>query len=182
MQIGDRILWRMKESLDAANMLRAKSSEWETPFEFFSKLNDEFHFTLDPCATAQNAKCPKFYTKEEDGLAQSWENERVFMNPPYGAEVANWIAKAYFERDRAEVIVALLPVRTDTRWFHDFVIGKAEIWFVKGRLKFVGPKGIPGTATFPSMVVVWRRSSSRTPRYLSVPSGRQQNADQERLT
>jgi len=147
-------------------MPKAQSVEWETPHDLFAALNAEFHFTLDPCATAQNAKCARFYTKEQDGLAQSWENEAVFMNPPYGNGAGNWIAKAYFERDRAKVIVALLPVRTDTKWFHDFIVGKAEIRFLKGRLKFIGPEGRPGTATFPSMIVIWRK----TPLERGVPA------------
>lgn len=85
--------------------------------------------------------------------------ERIFLNPPYGSEAANWVAKAYFESQYAEVIVGLLPARTDARWFHDFVYGKAEIRFIKGRLKFVGPNGSGRSATFPSMVVVWRNKN-----------------------
>lgn len=142
-----------------AHMPQAQSVEWATPYDLFDELNAEFDFTLDPCASAENAKCEKFYTKEEDGLAQSWAGERVFMNPPYGKEASNWIAKAYFESQYAEVIVGLLPARTDVKWFHDFVYGKAEIRFIKGRVKFVGPNGTVGSATFPSMIVVWRRSS-----------------------
>jgi len=122
----------------------AKSVEWGTPQEFFDELNREFDFTLDPCASHENAKCERYFTKDEDGLAQSWAGERVFMNPPYGNQASNWIAKAYFESQYAEVVVALLPARTDTRWFHDFVYGKAEIRFVKGRLKFVAPDGKTG--------------------------------------
>lgn len=141
-------------------MPKAQSVEWGTPPALFAELDAEFSFTLDPAATMENAKCAKFYTKEDDGLAQSWEGERVFLNPPYGTDAAKWIAKAYFESDRAEVIVALLPVRTDTKWFHDFVLGKAEIQFLRGRLRFIGPNGREGTATFPSMLVVWRPKKS----------------------
>ena len=142
-----------------AYMPQAQSVEWATPDDLFNELDAEFHFTLDPCASAENAKCEKFYTREEDGLSQSWAGERVFMNPPYGREAANWVAKAYFEANYAEVIVGLLAARTDVQWFHDFVYGKAEIRFLKGRVKFVGPNGTAGSATFPSMIVVWRRSS-----------------------
>ena len=142
-----------------AYMPQAQSVEWATPHDLFNELDAEFHFTLDPCASAENAKCAKFYTREDDGLAQSWAGERVFMNAPYGREASNWVAKAYFESQYAEVIVALLPARTDTRWFHDFVYGKAEIRFLKGRVKFIGPNGTVGSATFPSMIVVWRSSS-----------------------
>jgi len=137
----------------------AKSVEWGTPDNLFLGLDLEFDFTLDPCATKENAKCAKYYTKAQDGLAQSWAGERVFMNPPYGREAANWIAKAYFESQYAEVIVALLPVRSDTAWFHDFIYGKAEIRFLRGRVKFIGPDGTAGSATFPSMIVVWRNAA-----------------------
>jgi len=137
----------------------AKTVEWGTPQETFDKLNDEFNFTLDPCASHSNHKCEKYYTIEDDGLSKSWAKERVFMNPPYGNAASNWIAKAYFERQHAEVIVGLLPARTDTRWFHDYVYKKAELRFIKGRLKFVGPDGTVGTATFPSMVVIWKNNS-----------------------
>lgn len=130
----------------------AKSHEWGTPQEFFDKLNDEFGFTLDPCATAENAKCAKFYTKEQDGLAQSWAGEIVFMNPPYGREIAEWCEKAHDERFNACGIVGLLPARTDTAWFHDFIYDIAEIRFIRGRLKF---SDIQKPAPFPSMVVIW---------------------------
>ena len=143
-----------------ALLKKGKSTEWATPYDLFNELDTEFHFTLDPCATAENAKCAKFYTIEDDGLAQSWKGERVFMNPPYGTDAGNWIAKAYFESQYAEVIVALLPVRTDTKWFHDFVYHKAEIRFIKGRVKFIGPNGQGGSPTFPSMIIIWRSSSS----------------------
>lgn len=139
---------------------KGKSVEWATPHDLFNELDAEFHFTLDPCATVENTKCPKFYTIEDDGLAQSWKDERVFMNPPYGEGVTKWIAKAYFESQYAEVIVGLLPARTDTRWFHDYAYNKAEIRFLKGRVKFIGPNGQSGSSTFPSMIIIWRSSSS----------------------
>ena len=72
----------------------SRTSEWETPQKLFDELNKEFHFTLDPCATKENAKCKKFYTKEDDGLSKDWLNERVFMNPPYGREIGKWVKKA----------------------------------------------------------------------------------------
>lgn len=121
--------------------------EWSTPQDFFDKLNKEFNFTLDPCATKENAKCAKFYTKEDDGLSKSWEDEMVFMNPPYGREIGKWVAKIAEEGG-----VALLPARTDTRWFHEYIYGKAEVRFVKGRLKFGGSKT---NAPFPSMIVIF---------------------------
>lgn len=127
------------------------SDDWATPQDFFDKLHEEFNFTLDPCADAENAKCSKFYTKEQDGLTPSWEGERVFCNPPYGRVIGNWVRKC--AEGGATVTVALLPARTDTRWFHDYIYNKAEVRFLKGRLKFGGHKN---SAPFPSMVVIWR--------------------------
>lgn len=124
---------------------------WPTPQAFFDELNREFNFTLDPCATEQNAKCSKFFTEKENGLLQSWDNERVFMNPPYGRTIGNWIKKA--SEARGGVVVCLLPARTDTRYFHEYIYNKSEIRFIKGRLKF---GDATNSAPFPSMVVIFR--------------------------
>lgn len=97
---------------------------WSTPQDFFDLLNDEFHFTLDPCSNKENAKCEKFFTKEDDGLAQDWSGERVFMNPPYGREISKWVEKA---ANSDALVVCLLPARTDTKWWHDHVVGGALI-------------------------------------------------------
>ena len=75
-------------------MFSSKTDQWATPNDFFDKLNEEFHFTLDPCADEFNHKCEKYYTKEDDGLKQSWNNERVFCNPPYGREIGKWVEKS----------------------------------------------------------------------------------------
>ena len=124
---------------------------WATPQDFYDKLNAEFRFTLDPCALPENAKCVKYFTPEIDGLQQNWEGHRVFMNPPYGRQIGKWVEKA--ATCGADIVVGLLPARTDTRWFHEHIYGKAEIRFVKGRLKFGGAQNF---APFPSMVVVWK--------------------------
>ena len=87
----------------------SEKDDWSTPQDFFDKLNNKYHFTLDPCCTKESAKCKKYYTKEDDGLAQSWENEVVFMNPPYGKEIRHWIEKAYRESLRGAVVVCLIP-------------------------------------------------------------------------
>lgn len=134
-------------------MFSSETDLWPTPQYFFDELNSEFGFTLDPCATADNAKCPKFFTKETDGLTQDWSKDTVFMNPPYGREIADWMRKAYEESQRGGTVVCLVPARTDTRWFHDYVNGKAEVRFVKGRLKF---GDAANSAPFPSMVVIYR--------------------------
>lgn len=129
------------------------SGEWETPSDLFAKLNAEFHFTLDPAASMANNKCRKFYSVKENGLAQSWEGERVYLNPSYGRKVIEpWVRKAATER--AEVCVCLIHARTDTKWFQDWVLPYArEIRFIKGRVKFVGA---PSSCPFPSVIVVYR--------------------------
>jgi site-specific DNA-methyltransferase (adenine-specific) len=133
----------------------SNSSEWATPKEFFNVLNAEFNFTLDPCATAKNAKCAKFFTKEENGLLQSWKGERVFCNPPYGKEISAWVKKCYKEsQNGAEIVVMLIPARTDTRFFHEYIYQKHEVRFIAGRLHFNESKR---SAPFPSMVVVMRK-------------------------
>ena len=133
-------------------LFSSDSAEWATPQDFYDKLNAEFHFTLDPCATPENAKCEKFYTKEQDGLAQDWTGETVFCNPPYGRKIGLWIEKCYKHSRGGWTAVMLIPSRTDTQWFHDYVYGKAEIRFVKGRIRFNGK----GNAPFPSLVAIYR--------------------------
>ena len=130
-----------------SGMMSSSTPEWETPQGFFDKLDEEFHFDLDVCATDENHKCTKYYTKEQDGLKQKWAG-RVWCNPPYGREIKAWV-KACYEYGNA---VMLLPARTDTSWFHDYIYGKAEIRFIRGRLKFGGSKN---SAPFPSMIVVF---------------------------
>jgi site-specific DNA-methyltransferase (adenine-specific) len=120
---------------------------WATPQLFFDALNMEFGFTLDVCATPDNAKCAQYFTKAQNGLKQSWVGHVCWMNPPYGREAPAWVAKASIYK-----VVALLPARTDTRWFHDYIYGKAKIRFIKGRLKFGGSRN---SAPFPSMVVIF---------------------------
>ena len=134
-------------------MFSSKSNEWETPQAVFDMLNDEFHFTLDPCATHLNAKCEKHFTIAEDGLKQDWRGETVFCNPPYGRELPLWIKKAAKSAGGGTTVVMLIPARTDTRAFHDYIYNKAEIRFIRGRLKFGGSKN---SAPFPSMIVIFR--------------------------
>lgn len=143
-------------------LFQSGKDDWETPKKLFDDLNREFHFTLDPCSTHENAKCAKHYTPEEDGLQMSWGGEIVFCNPPYsrtGGQDA-WVKKCYDEAQKpGTIVVALLPARTDTERFHNYVLGRAEIRFIRGRLRFE-QNGIPaGTATFPSMICVWRGPS-----------------------
>lgn len=128
----------------------SETVEWATPQAFYDELDREFRFTLDPCATDENHKADRYFTREVDGLSQSWDGERVFMNPPYGREIGAWVEKASKTKG---VVVCLLPARTDTRWFHDYIYQKAEIRFIKGRLKFGDGKN---SAPFPSMVVIFK--------------------------
>lgn len=136
-------------------LLSSKKMDWATPQDFFDKLNAEFHFTLDPCADDQNHKCEKYYTEEQDGLQQDWSGERVFCNPPYGKDVPKWVKKCFDEvyGGNCTCAVMLLHARTDTRWFHEYIYHRAEVRFVKGRLRFGGQTT---NAPFPSMVVVFR--------------------------
>lgn len=127
---------------------------WATPQAFFDKLNAEFGFTLDPCALPSNAKCTKYYTPTDNGLLQDWQGEIVFCNPPYGRAIYDWVRKCSEEASKPNTtVVALIPARTDTRYFHEFIYHQAkEIRFVKGRLKFGDAKS---AAPFPSMVVIF---------------------------
>lgn len=134
-------------------LLSSQTAEWATPADFFAELDREFRFELDPCATVDNAKCAQFYTKEQDGLAQDWGGRRVFCNPPYGREIARWVRKCYEESRKGALVVMLIPARTDTAYFHDYIYHKAkEVRFIRGRLHFNGHRN---AAPFPSMVVIF---------------------------
>lgn len=136
----------------------SKSDEWETPQEIFRELDAEFKFNLDPCASDENHKCEKYYTKETDGLRQEWGGARVFCNPPY-SEISKWVEKAFREsKNDGSVIVLLIPSRTDTKYFHNYIYHRAEIRFIKGRLKFGKSKN---SAPFPSMIVIYRGAKER---------------------
>lgn len=136
------------------SLYSSRSEEWPTPSRFFAALHAEFGFTLDPCATRENAKCPSYFTKTENGLLQDWGTHVVFCNPPYGRQIAAWAEKCHAAARRGATVVLLAHARTDTRWFHDFVYGKAtEIRFVRGRLRFGdGSQSAP----FPSLVAIYR--------------------------
>ena len=139
--------------MNAGLMFSSKTDLWSTPQDFFDELDSEFGFTLDPCATKENAKCQKYYTEEDNGLLQDWGGEVVFCNPPYGRVIKDWVKKAHHESKKpGTTVVMLIPARTDTRYFHDFIYGQAEIRFLQGRLKFGAAKN---AAPFPSMVVVF---------------------------
>ena len=127
------------------------SDQWATPQDFFDKLARQYPFTLDVCALPSSAKCARYFTPEDDGLAQDWDGEVCFMNPPYGREIKRWMRKAVEEWQKGATVVCLVPARTDTAWWHDYAM-KGQITFLRGRLKFGGAKN---SAPFPSAVVVF---------------------------
>jgi len=134
--------------------------KWRTPQELFDLLDAEFNFTLDVCAIASNAKCSRYFTPEQNALLQTWEGI-CWMNPPYGKDTSAWMRKAFDSAQAGAVVVCLLPARTDTRWFHQWVIGRASIRFIYGRLTFGGCNGsgkrgnADNVAPFPSMILVY---------------------------
>lgn len=139
-----------------APLFSSRSVEWETPVCFFRRAARLYRLTLDVCATPANAKCPRFYTPADDGLARDWAADAAggaaWMNPPYGREILKWVAKADAEARKGTPVVALLPARTDTRWWHRWVAPSALVRFVRGRLTFGGARH---AAPFPSALVVF---------------------------
>ena len=151
----------------------SNNSDWETPPDFFDRLRGEFRFTLDVCATRENTKCKAFYTPELNALTKRWHrmvrpDGWAWMNPPYGREIVKWVQKAACESRFGLNIVCLLPARTDTKWFHNYVFGTCtELRLVKGRLKFGGHDN---SAPFPSMVAIYNAwtSANATPTYVTT--------------
>lgn len=171
-------------------LLTSNDQSWETPQRFFKKIDSTYQFTLDACANENNAKCERYFNEEQDGLSQSWANENVWINPPYcpaqkackldcnkiacekrgkhlekniPGQIA-WVRKAYEEvkYNSCNVAVLLLPARTDTKLFHDYVMKASMVCFLRGRLQFVGASA---SAVFPSMLVTfesWQRNSIYT--------------------
>lgn len=144
--------------------LRAKNNgryngngrNWETPPEIFKPLDREFNFTLDPCATPETAKCARFFTEEENGLEQNWVGENVFMNCPYGREIYAWTRKARQEQQRGTLIVGLLPASCDLAWWHDDVIGHADVRYLRGRVRFLTGGPYRASGFFASVITIWR--------------------------
>ena len=123
--------------------------DWETPAAVFDPLHRLFRFTVDGAATEANKRLDRFWP---DAFAQSWEGERVFVNPPYGRQQTRWIEEA--AKREAALSVLLIPARTDTAAWHDLIFPCAEVWFLRGRVRFGGPSD--AGAPFPSAVVVFR--------------------------
>ena len=135
-----------------SGLMSSLTDDWGTPKEFFKEINKEFSFQLDVCASNQNYKCERYYTESENGLLQDWEQVN-WCNPPYGRAIGKWIEKAHNEHLKGKTTVLLIPSRTDTKWFHDYIYQKHEIRFLKGRLKFNDGKN---PAPFPSMIVIMK--------------------------
>ena len=146
-------------------LLSSSGLEWCTPRGFFDELDKEFNFTLDVAATKEITLCADYYTPETDGLTQPWNPKTgaVFCNPPYGRVIGNWVKKAYAESQlHGKTIVMLIPARTDTSYFHDYIYHHAEIRFIRGWLRFTDSQGNEhGPAPFPSMVVIYNYSPTK---------------------
>tara|TARA_Y100000310_G_scaffold290634_1_gene317991 strand:+ start:796 stop:1329 length:534 start_codon:yes stop_codon:yes gene_type:complete len=157
-------LWKKAEG---AVGFSSKTGDWDTPQAFYDKLARQFDFTLDPCATAASAKCTKYYTKEDDGLAQDWKGHTVFANPPYGRGLGVWLKKGYEESKKHNtLVVMLIPARTDTKWWHDYVMRAKEVHLVRGRLKFGKSDN---AAPFPSAVVIFHSNMLYKPPHALAP-------------
>ncbi len=139
-------------------MFSSMNLEWRTPKKLFKRLEKEFGgFDLDPATDKDNPLgTPYYFTKKDNGLRQKWFG-KVFLNPPYGKEIGKWIKKAYEETKvckNADLVVCLIPSRTDTKWWHDYVMKADEIRFIRSRLKF---EGANNSAPFPSAIIIFRR-------------------------
>jgi site-specific DNA-methyltransferase (adenine-specific) len=128
--------------------------EWATPPEVFQPLDDEFRFTVDACATRENAKVSRFWTEADDGLSKDWTSERVWLNPPYGREIYSWTKKA--RTSGAEVVVGLLPASCDLAWWHNDVLPAAEVRYLRGRVRFLTGGPYRASGFFASVIVIWR--------------------------
>lgn len=144
-----------------AALLSSNKQFWETPPEVFTPLDQEFNFTLDPCAEESTAKCKKFFTVSDNGLYQSWEGETVFCNPPYGRHLSKWVAKCVLEgRKKDTTVVMLIPSRTDTAYFHDYILPNAsDVRFLRGRIKFLMNGQRKDAAPFGSLVAVFKNAT-----------------------
>jgi phage N-6-adenine-methyltransferase len=164
----------MKMALKRNNVGNDKD-EWETPRWLFDFLDDEYNFQVDVAATQQNALCPGYYTKEDDALSlDTWIDDdfdehdqiigegiyRFFMNPPYsGGKIGLFMKKAYEEYEKGAFVASLIPVNSDTGYWHKYVMKATEIRFIEGRVKYIGydksGNKIKNSPTFPSCVVIF---------------------------
>lgn len=157
-------------------LFTSTTDEWPTPDSLFASLNQEFAFTLDPCASVDNAKCERFFDKGIDGLSQEWTGS-VFMNPPYGRAIKDWVRKAYEASRKGATVVCLIPARTDTAYWHDYVMRASEVRFIKRRLNFACERqdarkesgdSVAHNAPFPSAIVIFRPVPTERPVMVAV--------------
>jgi len=141
----------------------SENQAWGTPHSFMAFLEERFNWkpTLDAAASRENRKADCWYDEEENALIRPW-NGQVWLNPPFGRELPQWLEKCASEiknNAQCQAIYCLIPARTDTRWFHDIIMPNAYlVYLIKGRFNFVAPGAAEGAnAPFPSMLVVWRR-------------------------
>lgn len=140
---------------------KSGNKEWETPESLFQPLRKEFNIVLDTCASESNTKCKAWIDRKMNSLVSNWYtmistirlDGAGWMNPPYGRGIDKWVRKAHEESLKGATIIALLPARTDTSWFHNYIHNKHEVRFLKGRIKFVDAKS---SAPFPSMIVIFK--------------------------
>lgn len=152
----------------SGKLFTSQYDNWGTPPEVFVPLEKEFGpFDLDAAAAKENAKAPRFFSIEDNGLSKEWTG-RVFLNPPYGKDIGNWMQKAYYAayEGTASVVVCVVPARVDTAWWHDWVVGRGEVRFLRGRVRFLAPGGglKMSSAPFPTAIVVYRASHPSTAR------------------
>ncbi len=142
-----------------AATLPSARDDWRTPVDRFAKWHAEFRFTVDAAADADNALLPNCWTREANALALSWRGERIWCNPPFGRQIGAWVEHAYYETNSGgcPLAVLLVPVRSDTAWWHDHVEGKAEVRLLRGRLRFTHPDVThDNSAPFPCALLIYR--------------------------
>jgi phage N-6-adenine-methyltransferase len=145
----------------------SEREDWATPQAFFDAMDERFGFTLDACAHELNAKCPTYYTEADDALTQPWDGV-VWCNPPYSRHIGRWVRKAYTESQQGSVVVMLIPARTDTAWWHNYVMKASEIVLVQGRLRF---DNSADSAPFPSAVIIFDPTDTHdTPLFTTMPN------------
>jgi len=143
--------YRQRQRRQRQVLFTSQRQDWSTPQDDFAALDAEFRFTLDVAASPDNAKCPRFFTKDQDGLAQDWGREVCWMNPPYN-QVARWMSKALESSQAGALVVCFVYARTGTAWWHTYAT-RGEIRFLRGRRKFSGAQF---NAPADSAVVIFR--------------------------
>lgn len=144
-------------------LFTSNKDNWETPNDLFDKLNEEFNFDIDLCATEINTKCNRFIGEKDCAYSNNYSVPYFkcgYMNPPYGRNIGKFVRKAYLAALDEKTVVCLLPARTDTKWWHNYCMRRnVEIRFLKGRVKFINPNKRdekPQSAPFPSAIVIFR--------------------------